>query len=137
MSPEQLLGELEANGRVVISDLEAGVGTLIRMQEGHADTVLVIVEPSAKSIEAARRACDIATARSHVTLVANRIVDDRDLERIRAVLGDRDLVVVPEDPSITKADRDGLAPIDAAPDSPGVTAIVALAERIVTTVASA
>ena len=114
----------------MISDLEAGVGTLVRMQPGQADVVLVIVEPSAKSVEAARRACDIADSRSRVVLVANRIVDDTDLERIRGVLGDREMVVVPDDPAITKADRDGVAPIDAAPDSPGVGAIVALARRI-------
>jgi CO dehydrogenase nickel-insertion accessory protein CooC1 len=125
-----LLGELEVDSRVVISDLEAGVGTLVRMQPGQADVVLVIVEPSAKSVEAARRACDIADSRSRVVLVANRIVDDTDLERIRGVLGDREMVVVPDDPAITKADRDGLAPIDAAPDSPGVAAIVSLARRI-------
>ncbi len=125
-----MLGELEVDSRVVISDLEAGVGTLVRMQPGHADHVLVIVEPSAKSIEAARRSCDIADSRSNVILVANRIVEDADLERIRSVLGDREMVVVPDDPAITRADRDGRAPIDAAPDSPGVKAITELAGRL-------
>jgi hypothetical protein len=46
------------------------------------------------------------------------------------VLGDRELFVIPEDPVIAAADRDGSAPIDADPDAPGVAAIVQLAERI-------
>lgn len=38
--------------------------------------------------------------------------------------------MIPEDPMIARADRDGLAPIDLDEDSPGVTALVALADRL-------
>ena len=34
--------------------MEAGVGTLLRLQPGQADVVLVVAEPSAKAIEVAR-----------------------------------------------------------------------------------
>ena len=56
-----MLGELEGNGRIVICDLEAGVGAVVRA--GSADVVLVVSEPSAKSIEVARRAAELAATK--------------------------------------------------------------------------
>ncbi|MDQ3319191.1 MAG: hypothetical protein M3515_02905, partial [Actinomycetota bacterium] len=52
------------------------------------------------------------------------------VEAVRAVLGDHEVVVVPEEPGIAGADREGAAPLDAAPGSAGVRALVALAERL-------
>ncbi len=114
----------------MVSDLEAGLGTLLRMEPGHADVVLVVAEPSAKSIETARRAAEIASERGHVVIVANRVRHDSDVEAIASSLQGYELVVVPEDPSITRADREGMAPLDADPEGPGVKAIVELAERL-------
>ena len=130
MSPEQLLGELEASGRVVVFDMEAGIGTLLRMEAGDADAVLVVAEPTAKSIEAARRMAEVAAEKAEVLVVANRVRADADLEAIRAVLGRYELVVVPEEPAIARADRDGRAPIDIDTEAPGVGAIVELAQRL-------
>ncbi len=128
MTPEQLLGELELNGGTVVCDLEAGVGAVVRA--GQADLVLVVVEPTAKSIEVGRRAAEIASERASVVVVANRVSDETDFEAIRATLGDYELVVVPEDPTIAGADREGAAPIDLDPDAPGVSTLVSLAERL-------
>ncbi len=125
-----MLGTLESGGKIVVSDLEAGVGTLTRLQPGHVDVVLVVVEPSAKSIEVAGRAADIASRSARVVVVANRVRGEVDVETIRARLGDRDLVVVPEDSSITRADRDGVAPIDAAEPGAGVRSIIELGDRL-------
>lgn len=129
MSPEQLLGELETDSGIVVSDLEAGVGTLVRMQPGVADLIVVVAEPTTRSIETARRAAAIASERAEVVVVANRVSSDADADAVRSELRDYEVVVVPEDPAISNADKDGLAPIDVAPDSPGVRAIAALAER--------
>jgi len=127
-----LLGELESDDQIVIGDLEAGVGTVLRLQEGQADVVVVVAQPTAKSIEVARRAIQVATRRDHrVVVVANRVRDDADLDEIRAVVGDeQELVVVPDDPAIAEADRDGRAPIDVDSTAPGVRALVALADRL-------
>jgi CO dehydrogenase maturation factor len=127
-----LLGELESDDQIVIGDLEAGVGTVLRLQDGQADVVVVVAQPTAKSIEVARRAIQVATRRDHrVVVVANRVRDDADLDEIRAVVGDeQELVVVPDDPAIAEADRDGRAPIDVDSTAPGVRAIVALADRL-------
>jgi len=114
----------------VICDLEAGLGTLSRMAPGNADAVLVVANPTAKALEAARRAIEIASDKTEVIVLANRVRDLADLDAIRAVLGDRELLVIPEDPTIARADRDGLAPIDLDEDSPGVSVLVALVDRL-------
>ena len=113
------------------------MGTLLRLAPGQADLVLVVAEPSAKSIEVARRAAEIAAERASVVVVANRVRDEADLERIRAALGDHELVVVPEEPAIARADQDGTAPIDVDPDAPGVRALRDLADRLATRAADA
>lgn len=132
VSAEQIIGELDGEGRIVIGDLEAGVGTVLRLEEGQADVVVVVAQPTAKSLDVARRALELAADRGiRIVVVANRVRDEADLEAILAVVGhDHELVVVPDDAAIAVADRDGLAPIDVDPDAPGVRAIVELADRL-------
>ncbi|MBA3421130.1 MAG: hypothetical protein H0U12_04445 [Thermoleophilaceae bacterium] len=112
----------------MICDLEAGVGAVVRSDQ--ADVVLAVAEPTVKSIEVARRAVEIAGERAPVVVIANRVRGEEDVDAIRAVLGEQELVVVPEEPGIAAADREGAAPIDFAPDSVGVRALVTLAERL-------
>jgi CO dehydrogenase nickel-insertion accessory protein CooC1 len=125
-----LLGELEANGRVVVFDMEAGVGTLLRMHSGHVDVVLVVAEPTAKSIEIARRMAEIGAERARVVVVANKVRGDADVDAIRRGVGEYEIVAVPEDPAVSRADDFGVAPVDAAPNSEGVRALAALAQRL-------
>jgi len=126
-----LLGELEAEGRIVVGDLEAGVGTLLRLQPGQADLVLVVAQPTAKAIEVARRAVEIASSRARVILIANRVRDDSDVAMIREGAGwDGEVVVVPDDEGVARADEDGRAPVDAAPDGPALLALEELATRV-------
>lgn len=128
ITPQQLLGELEGERRTIICDLEAGVGAIVH--RGQADLVLVVAEPSAKSIDVARRAATTARMKAEVIVIANRVADEADLEAIEAGLGEYEIVVVPEDPAIAEADREGRAPIDFGPDTPGVRALLSLAERL-------
>jgi CO dehydrogenase nickel-insertion accessory protein CooC1 len=125
-----LLAELEGDRRLVLADMEAGFGTLFRMQPGQLDVVVVVAEPSAKGIDVARRAASVGAHRARVIVVANRVREDADLEAIQSGLPEHELVPVPEEPAIERADREGLAPIDLDPDAPGVIAIARLAERI-------
>ena len=55
VTPDGLLNELDGEDRAVVCDLEAGVGTLTKMNDGAVDVVLVVVNPTAKSIEVGRR----------------------------------------------------------------------------------
>lgn len=125
-----MLREFETENRVVICDLEAGVGTLLRLQPGQTDVVVVVANPMAKSIDVARRAIEIADGLAEVVLVANRVRGPEDVRAIAGALGREPHFVVPEDGVITEADREGEAPIDADPRSPAVSAIEALAERL-------
>jgi CO dehydrogenase maturation factor len=130
-----LLGEIESAGqqeRVVLADMEAGLGTLSRMAGDHVDYVLVMAEPTPKALEVARRAVVLARDRNvgQVLVVANRIRTREDLEMVRQALPGEEILVVPEDRAIEDADREAMAPIDAAPDSPGVQAIIAVVRRL-------
>jgi CO dehydrogenase nickel-insertion accessory protein CooC1 len=133
VSPEQLLGQLEAGQRAaVVADMEAGVGNLTRMQAGSVDVAVLVTEPSPRSIEVSRRARDIITERQIGSLLvtANKVRRPEDVERIRAALPGCEVVAVPDDPNILRADRDGLAPIDLVPTSPAVQAVRELALRL-------
>ena len=130
VNPVNLVRQLEHGERTVVCDLEAGIGTIERIEAGVVDVLIVVANPTGKSLEVARRAIEIADGVTEIVVVANRVAGDSDLELMREVFGDRELFVIPEDAVIAAADRDGLAPIDLDPDSPGVAALVRLAERV-------
>jgi CO dehydrogenase maturation factor len=127
-----LLGSVEGTAGTVIADLEAGIGTLTRMGSGDVDVVLLVAEPTPKSIEVASRAADIAREKSVGTLivVASRVRDAEDVAAIRGAFPDEQLVTVPYDDAIVAADREGVSPVDHAPDAPAVRALEGLAERL-------
>lgn len=125
-----MLGELEEDGTTVVFDMEAGAGTLLRMAENTADAALVIVEPSAKSIEAGRRLTRIAARQRRVLVVANKIRASDELDAIEEAFAELEIVAVPFDEAIERADREGRAPIDVDPDGPGGAALRQLADRL-------
>ncbi len=124
---------MEFTEDMVVADFEAGVGTLTRLSEQRVDAVLVVVEPTPKSVEVGMRAVDLARERSvtRVIIVANRLRDEADLETVRAAFPGCEVVGVPDDPKIVEADRKGMAPIDLAPDAPAVLALIGLAQSLV------
>lgn len=125
-----MLGQLEATGgQVVIADMEAGTGTLTRLPEGSLDLVLLVTEPSVKSVEVSRRAAQIVAERQigPMLLVANRVRDAADVELIRAGLPSQAVHIVPDDPQVTLAERDGRSVLDSAPEAPAVAAARQLA----------
>lgn len=116
----------------MVADFEAGIGTLTRLGTGDVDAVLVVVEPTPKSLEVGSRAADLAREKSlgRVVVVANRIRGEEDLTKVRAAFPGREVIVVPDDPTIVDADRAGVAPIDLAPDAPAVRALAGLADLL-------
>ncbi len=116
---------------MVVADFEAGIGTVLRLTDP-VDVVVVVVEPTAKSLEVGRRAAETVTAAGlgRVVVTANRVRDDDDGARVRAAFPGLTPVLVPDDAAIVAAERLGVAPLDAAPDAPGVRALVALAESL-------
>jgi CO dehydrogenase maturation factor len=128
----QFFGELPADDRIVLADLEAGLNDLIWAHPGADDVVLAVSEGSAKSVEIARRACRLAAEMgvTRIILVANRTVADADLVGLFDDL-DVAVFVVPEDPAIEKSDHLGVAALDTDPDSPAMMAVAALSELLV------
>lgn len=132
MSPEQLLGSVDAGDAVLVADLEAGTGTLTRLGSGAIDVALVVVEPSPRSVEVAMRAAAAARQRDagRLIVVANRVRQGDDLSAITEGLAGAELVIVPDDAAVVEADRQGVAPLDLAPDAPAVRALRSLADRL-------
>ena len=123
---------MDIDGGVLIADLEAGLGTLSRLEAGPVDAVVVVVEPTAKSIEVATRAIDLAAEQQlgEVIVVVNRVTNEDDEAHVRSALGGREVIAVPDDPEVIAADRAGVGLLDAAPDSPAVAALMTLTDRL-------
>lgn len=132
ISPEQLLGELARPDRLVVADFEAGLGTVLRLQGNPVDVVVVVVQPTEKSLEVGRRAVEtIQEAQlGRIVIAANRVDSDEDVARVRAAFPGLEPVLIPDDPAISAAERDGVSPLDRAPEGPALLALVRLAESL-------
>lgn len=128
-----MLGSVDFTDQVVVADFEAGVGALTRLGDQPVDVVLIVVEPTAKSMEVGVRAVELARQMSpaRVIVVASRVRNDDDLARMRTAFADHEVVAIPDDPAVVDAERRGVAPLDHAPDCPAVRALVELAEGLV------
>ena len=129
----QFFGELAADDRVVVADLEAGLNDLIWAKPGADDVVLVVSEGSEKSVEIARRAVTVAQELgvTRIIGVANRSWSESDVTKVAETLGVEEVFSVPEDPAVEHADQLGVAPMDADPSSPSMVAVSELADLIV------
>src|SRR5215211_3850459 len=76
----------EAAEDVCILDTEASPEHLSRGTAKYADALLVVVEPYFKSLETGRRMAALGEdlGLKRITLVANKIRDERDLEAVRS-----------------------------------------------------
>lgn len=112
--------------------MEAGIGTLTRLGEERVDAVLVVVEPTPKSIEVGQRAAELARDKmlGRLVIVASRVRNDADLATLAEAFPDQEIVPIPDDPAIVEADRKGVAALDLAPDSPAVQALCQLARSL-------
>ena len=112
--------------------MEAGVGTLTRMSEKHVDYVLVIVEPTEKSIEVGKRALSLIDEHKtgEALVIANKVQNDEQADMIRKALSAKEVFVIPADRAIEDADRKGRAPIDVAPESRAVKAYESIINRV-------
>ena len=103
---------------VLILDMYAGVEHLGRATVDFVDAMLVVVEPTRRSIGTAEKvkklAADIGLKR--LWLVGNKIVNDQDIAFIRRTIPDLPLLgTLPFDPGVQVADRLGEAAYDHAP----------------------
>ncbi|MFQ6074921.1 MAG: P-loop NTPase [Candidatus Bathyarchaeia archaeon] len=127
---------LTRRDEVVVVDMEAGIEHLGRGTARHVDAMLVVVEPSVKSLETAKRVDRLATELGveRVLVVGNKVTtpsDRRMIERFCHESGIPLLAMIPYDEAIREADAQGRAPIDDAPDSPGMASIREICDALI------
>ncbi len=118
-----LAATIEQEAEVTVIDMEAGLEHLSRSGGtlAYSDVLLVVLEPSLKSVLAGRHACDLAEQLGipHVYAVGNKasLPDDADFFATASDSYGLPLAaVVPFDPQLAEADRSG-AELAAAPGS--------------------
>ena len=116
-----------------IGDTPAGPRQIAADFHPWADTYLVIVEPTWKSVLTARRAARLARMReARVLPVASKVRGAADRELLEQRLGEPVVATIPFDEDIEESDRLGIPLIDHAPTSRGVQAVERIIERIET-----
>jgi CO dehydrogenase maturation factor len=109
----------------VVGDLAAGTRQAMFGWANFADTRVIVVEPTAKSLISGRRLARVAT---HV--VASQVKGEDDAARVAAAVGLPLIGAIPYDDAVREADRLGVAPIDHSPGSPAVAAMLRLVDRL-------
>lgn len=119
----------------LIGDLPGGTRQPYYGWGGYASEVLVVVEPSAKSVLSARRLARLGGDGDgpRVVAVANKVRPDDDAGALAERVGLEVVAAVPWDETLAEAERLGRAPVDHAPGSPAVRAVSQLADRLVAT----
>lgn len=130
-----LIQELSAFGDHTVTDMEAGLEHLKRGTARNVDVMLIVAEPYYRSLEAAVRTFRLAQELEipHVYVVANKVKDAMDRAAIDEFCGKHNMPLIGTialEPSFAEAERNGRAPVDYAPDSPGVHAMRHIAGRL-------
>jgi CO dehydrogenase maturation factor len=129
----QIVRELPHDRWNLVGDLPGGTRQPFTGWGNFAETVLVVVEPTAKSLLTGRRLARLALAEDRgwtIVAVANKVREPGDVERVAARTGLEVVGAVPWDEALAEAEQREAAPIDMAPRSPGVLAVESLVERL-------
>ena len=118
----------------VVGDLPGGTRQAFTGWGNWAQTVLIVVEPTAKSLLSGRRLARMADLDpenpKRVVAVASKVREEDDVEMIAKGTGLEIIASVPWDEELAEAERRQLAPIDFAPDCAAVRAVESLVERL-------
>ena len=125
--------EEELPGTAVIADMEAGLEHLSIGSLRYIDLLLVVVQPTLKTMMTADRAYKLALELGipEVQFIANRIRTPGDVDQLEAFARDHNsrlIVTIPDDDWVKVADARNECLIDTAPDSPTVAAVGQLAD---------
>lgn len=118
-----------------ITDMEAGLEHLKRGTARHVDMMLIVAEPYYRSLEAASRTHELAVELGipYVKVAANKVRGPEDRAAIESYCAQHRMEIigwVPQDEALIAAERQGLAPIDGAPEAPAIEAIRAIAYEV-------
>ncbi len=120
---------------VVIVDFEAGLEHLGRGTAKGIDVMLVITEPSQKSLDLSLKITELSRKLgiTNIFLIANKIVDDAQLKVINQKAQEWKIPLyhtIPYDPEIGKADLSGASPLDYNPNSRAIDSIKKLYSKL-------
>ena len=126
---------LVRRGEAVIVDMEAGTEHLGRGTAKHVDYMLIVVEPTMKSLRTALKIRDLATKLGirNIFLVGNKIMEKADEEAIRDFSEENRIEIlglIPYDEHIRRADFTGKPPLTAFPSSPALLEMEAICNRL-------
>jgi CO dehydrogenase maturation factor len=109
----------------IVGDLAAGTRQACFGWAGFATTMVLVVEPTAAAILAARRLAGLRPAMTEATflLVASKVRHATEARQMAESVGIPLAGVVPYDERVVDLERAGLALIDVAPEAPAVQAI--------------
>lgn len=127
----QIMEELPHGRWNVVGDLPGGTRQLFFGWGDYADTIVVVVEPTAKSLLAARRIARFqldGTGPRRMVAVASKVDGPGDVELIRRRTALEVIGAVPWDEEFAAAERAGQAPVDRAPGSAAVEAVASLTD---------
>lgn len=118
---------------IIILDMEAGIEHLGRGTARRVDAMLVVAEPSMKSVETMHRILSLAKEIEvrEVLGVGNKIGGAEEAHFIEARMKELGIPVaakIPYDPAVAEADLLGVAPIDHDGSSAAIRALVELKE---------
>jgi len=128
-----LLSSGQYGDSIVVADLEAGIGTLTRLDPSQIDLTLIVVEPTPRSLDVGSRALAIARENNQgrIVVVVNKVEDvEIDTKLVQEKLGDVETVIVPYDPAVFDADRVGISVLDHDPNCPAAQALSRLADLV-------
>lgn len=116
----------------IVGDLSAGTRQTAYDWAPYADTYLIVVEPTWKSVLTGRRIARLASHRGaeRIWLIANKTESDTDDELVAERMDMEPAIAIRKDDSILNADQKGLSVFDMAPESPFVGAVENLAARL-------
>lgn len=125
---QQVVDGLPGQGWSLVGDLPGGTRQPFQTWGRYARTVVAVVEPTPASELTGRRLARLAqlATRPRVVVVASKVREPGDAERVSRHTGLRLIGAIPRDPALEAADRTGLAILDCDPDGPYVAAVESL-----------
>ena len=121
---------------VVILDMEAGLEHFGRGVARGVDLMLLVTEPTERSLIAVEKMAKLSGQLGvrRLWAVVNKVMNEEEAawakERLERRLSIPVKTVIPFDENLLNADRTGLAPIDACPSSPALKALEELADDV-------
>ena len=120
---------------VIIVDFEAGLEHLGRGTAKGIDVMLIITEPSQKSLDLSAKIIELAKKLGiiNIFLIANKIFDDSQKEVINKRVQEWEVPLyhsIPYDSDIGKADLNGISPLEFNPDSKAINSIKNLYKKL-------